>query len=140
MSDNNVDTWTGEVCDALDELISRLESEGRDNVSHLYVARHLLLNQLEQRPYHSRTAAIAGLSAVEDALQRAHDDLSDTEDAPAAERTIERIHHQVTDLREAHEEVELNQLGWRFGSDEKWNYDRDELALISEIDGTEDES
>lgn len=101
----------GAACDELDEILSRLEPAQTIAVSHLYVARDLLLTHVEHRPHQTAPTAVAELSAVAAALERASDNLPGA-DYQRARSDIDQLLTQIRGLRQALGETEAVPLGW----------------------------
>lgn len=111
MSDDQPDHRAGAVCDGLDEVLARLEPGQSIAISHLYVARHLLLTHLENRPTQTSPTAVAELAAAEDALQRASEELTASQQSDVGS-PLEELVTQVRALRTTAATAEAEHLGW----------------------------
>lgn len=128
MNENQSAPGAGAVCDALDEILACLAPAQTIAVSHLYVARHLLVAHLENRPSQTSATAFAELSAAEIALQQAHNELPQTE-RTKLDSELAEVTSQVGALRAAIASTEMDQIGWCL-SGSSMNYEADEWVPV----------
>ena len=136
MSDNQLDNRAGAVCDALDEALAQLEPSESIAISHLYVARHLLLTHVENRPTQTSPTAVAELAAAEDAIERARDEITSPQQSQVGSN-LREIALQVRTLCDTAATAEAEHLGWSIAVS---NFDYREEKWESTKSGSADDS